>query len=49
MPDEGTGRQFGRLWLWGVFSLVTFLLDKQKKVTRLQGEKQCYVAPPANQ
>jgi hypothetical protein len=37
------------MWLWVVFSLVMFLLDKQKKVTRLQGEKQDYGVPHTNE
>ena len=48
--DEGTGHVvYDRLWRRGVFFFGYFLLDKQKKVTRQQGEKHCIKTPPINQ
>ena len=44
--DEGTGHVvYDRLWRRGVFFFGYFLLDKQKKVTRQQGEKRCISTP----
>jgi hypothetical protein len=40
MPDEGTGRYFGRLWLWGVFSLVTFFWTSKRKWLASKGKTQ---------
>jgi hypothetical protein len=30
--DEGTGRFFGRLWLWGGLSFGDFSLAKQRQI-----------------
>jgi hypothetical protein len=48
--DEGTAHVFyERLRRRGVFFFGYFLLDKQKKVTRQQGEKQCHAVLQMNQ